>query len=347
MMIFICDCCASSSLYKEPPDSCEICPVCEWQQDSVQYSDPDLDSGPNQVSLNQARENFKNFGASDLRFISTERKKWNAQLKADIWSINIILPNEVHYIINTLQKSGYEAFIIGGCVRDSIMGEVPKDWDIYTSALPEETKKCFAYHHIVETGIKHGTIELIQNRIPFKIINYRIDSECSDNRHPDRVEFINSLRADLSRSDFTINALAYTPDEGVMDFFNGMSNIINGFIKCVGDAEQRFKEDALRIMRALRFASVLDFSITKKTSQAMLENRGLLKNVAIERIADEINKMITGYDFRSILSEYLPIFAEVIPELILMKGLKEDSEIGTTLNQIIEMFIAEQAAQKT
>jgi len=237
----------------------------------------------------------------------------------------IKIPNEVQYIIETLQKSGYEAYIVGGCVRDSILGKEPKDWDICTPSLPEQTMKCFAEYHIIETGLQHGTVTLMLNHIPFEITTYRIDGQYSDNRRPDKVEFVSSLKADLSRRDFTINAMAYNPNEGIVDFFGGMDDLNTGIIRCVGDAGQRFREDALRIMRALRFASVLSFSIEEDTSKAMLDNKNLFKNIAVERIANEINRMITGNGVSNILLKYLPVITEIIPEIAPMNGFEQNN----------------------
>ena len=237
----------------------------------------------------------------------------------------IKIPNEVQYIIETLQSNGHQAYIVGGCVRDSVLGKESKDWDICTSALPEQTMKCFDGHRIIETGLRHGTITLILNHMPFEITTYRIDGKYSDNRRPDTVEFVSSLKADLSRRDFTINAMAYNPDEGIVDFFFGMNDLQNGIIRCVGDAGQRFQEDALRIMRALRFASVLGFSIDGDTSKAMLDNCILLKNIAVERIASEINKMIIGDGFSGIILNHLPVIAEIIPEIMLMNGFEQNN----------------------
>jgi len=237
----------------------------------------------------------------------------------------IKISNEVQYIIETLQKSGYEAYIVGGCVRDRILGKEPKDWDICTPALPEQTMKCFAEYHIIETGLQHGTVTLMLNHIPFEITTYRIDGQYSDNRRPDKVEFVSSLKADLSRRDFTINAMAYNSNKGIVDFFGGMDDLNTGIIRCVGDAGQRFREDALRIMRALRFASVLSFSIDEDTSKAMLDNKNLLKNIAVERIASEINRMITGNGVSNILLKYWPVITEIIPEIAPMNGFEQNN----------------------
>ena len=229
--------------------------------------------------------------------------------------MNIIIPEEVRYIIDTLESNGYEAYAVGGCVRDSISGTEPKDWDICTPALPEQTIKFFAGHNIIETGLQHGTITLRINHKSFEVTTYRVDGVYTDNRRPDKVGFVNDLRTDLSRRDFTVNAMAYNPEKGIIDFFGGVKDLNSGIIKCVGDPNKRFQEDALRIMRAMRFASVLGFEIENKTSQAMLENKNLLQNISAERISAELNKMITGKNIRNILSRHISVIAEIIPEI--------------------------------
>ena len=237
----------------------------------------------------------------------------------------IELPSEAKHIIDTLGESGYEAFAVGGCVRDSLIGKPPKDWDVCTPALPEQTKKCFAGQRIVETGLKHGTVTLVLNQKPFEITTYRIDGDYSDNRRPDKVEFVKSLKEDLSRRDFTINAMAYSPKSGMVDFFGGEEDLKHGVIRCVGDAGKRFSEDALRIMRALRFAAVLGFSIETGTAEAMRESRGLLKNISVERIAAELSKLVTGAGAGRIMTEHMPVVAEIIPELAPAIGFEQNS----------------------
>ena len=237
--------------------------------------------------------------------------------------MRINIPDEAGHIIGTLEENGYEAYAVGGCVRDSILGLDPKDWDICTSATPQQAKEVFSGRHIIETGLKHGTITLILDHKPFEITTFRVDGIYSDNRRPDTVEFVGSLKADLARRDFTINAMAYSPKTGVVDFFGGMDDI-RGIIKCVGEAGDRFREDALRIMRALRFASQLGFSIEEGTAKAVVENRGLLKNISAERVAAELNKFIVGDSAAQLMQEYAPVFAEIIPELAPMFGFEQN-----------------------
>ena len=239
--------------------------------------------------------------------------------------ITIKVPEEVQNIIGTLEENGYEAFIVGGCVRDAVLGKEPEDWDICTSALPEQTNKCFKEQHIIETGLKHGTVTIVVDHKPFEITTYRIDGSYSDNRHPDSVEFVNDLKEDLSRRDFTINAMAYNPDRGVVDFFDSISDIKDHIIRCVGDADKRFQEDALRIMRALRFAAVLGFDMEEKTSAAIFRNKELLKNIAAERISSEINKLIVGQNIGDLLLNYTSVIKVIIPEISEMIGFEQNN----------------------
>ena len=229
--------------------------------------------------------------------------------------MNIKLTDEVKYIIDTFEQNGCEAYAVGGCVRDSFLGIEPKDWDICTPALPEQTMKFFERHHIIETGLKHGTITLRVNHKPFEITTYRSDGVYTDNRRPDKVYFVGSLKDDLSRRDFTVNAMAYNPKVGLVDFFGGVNDLRSRIIRCVGDADKRFHEDALRITRALRFAAVLGFTIEKNTSDAIFRNKNLLKNIAVERIAVELNKLLIGNEAFDILLKYKDVVAEFIPEI--------------------------------
>jgi tRNA nucleotidyltransferase (CCA-adding enzyme) len=204
--------------------------------------------------------------------------------------MKIELIKDVCYILDTLSKNGFEAFIVGGCVRDSLLKRQLKDWDITTSALPDEIVKHF--DHTIPTGIKHGTVTIVINETNYEVTTYRIDGEYSDNRHPDEVIFTRSLKEDLSRRDFTINALAYNEAEGLVDMFNGIEDLHIKTIKCVGDADKRFNEDALRMLRAIRFACQLQFKIDKATYQAMCNNYLLLKNVSAERVREELCKIL-------------------------------------------------------
>lgn len=206
--------------------------------------------------------------------------------------MEINMPADVEYILSELIRNGYEAYIVGGCVRDSIMGIVPHDWDICTSALPDEVVHIFNEYKIIPTGIKHGTVTIVFPSGQYEITTYRIDGEYKDNRHPDKVRFTNSLLEDLKRRDFTINALAYNQYNGLIDYFGGIKDIKKKIIRCVGSPGNRFNEDALRMMRAIRFAATLKFKIEIKTVFYLLKYKHLLKNVSIERINAELSKYL-------------------------------------------------------
>lgn len=224
-------------------------------------------------------------------------------------------PDEVRHIIDTLEKSGHEAYAAGGCIRDSLLGNIPQDWDICTSALPEQTKQVFLGGHIIETGLKHGTVTLMLNCKPYEITTYRVDGKYKDNRRPETVRFVSVLKRDLARRDFTINAMAYNPKTGLVDYYGGRRDLAEKKIKCVGNAGKRFCEDALRIMRALRFASVFGFSIEPDTAAAMHKNKKLLHNISPERISAEFDKLILGGGVKRILSDHAGIIGEIIPEI--------------------------------
>ena len=228
--------------------------------------------------------------------------------------------SEVATALKKLRQSGFEAYIIGGCVRDRLLGNTPKDYDITTSALPEETEKVFSKFRIIETGIKHGTVTVLINKSPIEITTYRIDSEYSDNRRPDSVVFTKSLREDAARRDFTMNAIASDENGNIVDYYGGTDDIKNKIIRCVGDPNERFNEDALRILRAIRFSSVLDFEIESKTRDAIFNNKELLKNISAERIASEFTKILCGKNARRVIMEYIDVIGVFIPECLPMKN---------------------------
>lgn len=220
--------------------------------------------------------------------------------------------------LDMLHSNGYEAYVVGGCVRDMIMGNSPSDFDITTSALPTETKEVFAKERTIETGLKHGTLTVVLDKENIEITTYRIDGEYTDNRHPEKVNFTRSLKEDLSRRDFTMNALAYNHKNGIIDCFGGTEDIKNGVIRAIGEPKKRFLEDALRILRAIRFSSVLGFEIEEETKKAMLECKHLLKNISAERIATEINKFVLGKNVKKAILENYEILGCVCPELLKM-----------------------------
>lgn len=227
----------------------------------------------------------------------------------------IDMPHNVNSIIHMLQDAGYKAYIVGGCVRDSIMNRTPHDWDICTSARPKQIIKIFKDYHIIETGLQHGTVTVVIDNEPYECTSFRIDGKYSDNRRPDNVTFVDDLIEDLQRRDFTINAIAYNDEEGIIDPFDGMGDIKRGIVQCVGNAAARFNEDALRILRAIRFAAQLDFVIEDKTSSELCRQCNSLVNISAERITSEFNKIVISNRFAGMLVEYLYVFAQFIPEL--------------------------------
>jgi len=232
-------------------------------------------------------------------------------------------------LIEALETAGYEAYYVGGCVRDAIMGREGGDIDITTSATPEEVKAVFDSRRVIETGIKHGTVTVLdEDGVPFEITTFRTEGTYSDNRHPDSVTFVRDLKEDLQRRDFTINAIAMDIRGRVRDPFDGAADIEAGVIRTVGDADERFGEDALRIMRAMRFAAVLGaggqaFVIEPATEEAMLRNKELLLNVSAERIFTEFKKLVTGAHAGDVVRRYVDILGVVIPELLPMKGFEQ------------------------
>ncbi len=229
--------------------------------------------------------------------------------------MKVNLPQNVKYIINKLQSGGYEAYAVGGCIRDSLLGLAPHDWDICTSAKPEQIKACFSGFHIFDIGIKHGTISVVIDKEAFEITTYRIDGEYNDNRHPDKVTFTESVADDLARRDFTINAIAYNETNGIVDPFDGRGDIKSGIIRCVGNPDIRFNEDALRILRALRFASVYNLKIEENTANAVINNAPLLKNIAGERIASELDRLLCGKNVENVLNGFSTVFSVILPEI--------------------------------
>lgn len=235
-------------------------------------------------------------------------------------NVQFHFPQAVGYIIDTLNDAGFEAYVVGGCVRDALRGNEPHDWDIATSALPEQTKACFSGERVIETGIRHGTVGILLEDEIYEVTTYRIDGEYKDNRHPQEVEFVDRIELDLARRDFTVNAMAYHPKKELVDPFSGESDLKNGILRCVGVPQERFSEDALRIMRAIRFASVLGFSIEEHTADAIHALKESLNHIAMERIRTELVKLLCGKNVREVLTEYADVIFTVIPELKALKG---------------------------
>lgn len=213
-----------------------------------------------------------------------------------IKDVPIEIPKDVAYVIETLESKGYEAFIVGGCVRDSLLGRIPKDWDITTNALPLDVFNIFKGLglNVIETGLKHGTVTVMINHAGYEVTTYRIDGEYEDNRHPKEVKFVSDITKDLARRDLTINSMAYNFEKGLVDPFNGLKDLNNKFIRCVGEPKDRFNEDALRMMRAIRFSAQLGFNIDYKIDQAIWNSElyKTLDNISKERIREEFNKIL-------------------------------------------------------
>ena len=229
--------------------------------------------------------------------------------------MKIEMPQGAKKILDTLGRNGFEAYIVGGCVRDSLLGSKPNDWDITTNALPEQIAACFPGYTLVLNGIRHGTVGIVEDGVLFEATTYRVDGTYSDNRRPDSVAFTPRLEEDLCRRDFTVNAMAYNERDGLIDCFGGRSDLNKRLIRCVGEPEKRFEEDALRILRALRFASKLDFAIEKKTANAVLKEKDRLLNIANERIAKELLSLLCGQGAGRGLREFPQVFFVFLPEL--------------------------------
>lgn len=204
------------------------------------------------------------------------------------------LPNNVQYILEKFNSNGFEAFIVGGCVRDSLLNKKPQDYDITTNAFPEKIEELF--DKTIPTGIKHGTVTVLIDKNPYEVTTYRVDGEYLNNRKPKDVKFVSNIEEDLSRRDFTINAMAYSPYLGFKDCFNGKDDLKNKLIRCVGDPDKRFSEDALRMLRAIRFSCQLNFKIEKLTAESIRKNFKLIKNISMERIQSEFTKIILSND---------------------------------------------------
>lgn len=228
--------------------------------------------------------------------------------------IRINIPQNANSIIHTLQNNGHTAYIVGGCVRDSVLGLTPNDWDICTSATPDEMLEIFKDYKVIETGLQHGTVTIVIDKEQYECTTYRIDGKYSDNRRPDTVTFTNDLIEDLKRRDFTINAMAYNDEEGLIDPFEGLMDIEYRKIQCVGSAEDRFNEDALRILRAIRFSSQLDFALSSDTDWEIHRQCNNLENISIERINSEFCKIVSSDYFCVQLLLYKDVFSLFIPE---------------------------------
>ncbi|QUH20661.1 CCA tRNA nucleotidyltransferase [Alkaliphilus sp. B6464] len=239
--------------------------------------------------------------------------------------MKIQMPQEVHRILGILSFYGYDGYIVGGCVRDSILNKIPNDWDICTNCTPEKMLEVFSCFKVIPTGLKHGTLTVVINEENYEVTTYRIDGEYTDGRHPEEVEFTNNLKEDLKRRDFTINAMAYNNKEGLIDYYGGIADIFNEKIRCVGDPSERFSEDYLRMLRAIRFSAQLGYSLDVET---LKEIKKLSKNVidiSEERIREELNKILmTDMPARGLkLLSSADLLKYIIPELEICVGFQQ------------------------
>lgn len=239
----------------------------------------------------------------------------------------INIPIGADSILKKLQEFGYEAYVVGGCVRDSLLDRSPRDFDITTNCLPEEVINIFkSTHKVILAGLKHGTVTIVGDEgTPYEVTTFRIDGEYLDNRHPEKVEFTHSLKDDLSRRDFTINALAYNKETGIVDCFAGMDDLKNKIIRCVGNPSDRFNEDALRMLRAIRFQAQLDFKLDRGISEAIPKLSANIKHISIERVRDEFNKIILANGFKIKELDHLGLLKQFIPEFSICLRTKQNN----------------------
>ncbi len=231
------------------------------------------------------------------------------------------LPSYITVLLDRLSECGFSGYPVGGCVRDFLLGKIPGDYDLTTDATPQEMLSVFSSWRCIETGLRHGTVTVVSEGNNVEITAFRCDGEYKDNRHPTEVTFTRSIADDLSRRDFTVNAMAFDRNEGIIDLFGGREDLQNKIIRCVGEPDRRFNEDALRIMRALRFAATLDFEIEEKTADSIHRNVGLLNNISAERIFVELKKLLCGAAAERILLQFADVFCCIIPELQPIVGL--------------------------
>lgn len=228
----------------------------------------------------------------------------------------IRLPRDAYRLLQTLRAAGHSAYVVGGCVRDSLLGRLPGDWDICTSARPDQLRAIFHDQRLILTGEKHGTVAVILHGKPYEITTYRLDGSYRDHRHPDSVQFVDDLAADLARRDFTVNAMAYAPGEGIIDLYGGRSDLAAGIVRCVGTPADRFAEDALRILRALRFTAKLGFTLEPATAAAALAARDTLRTVSAERLYAELDGLLLAPGAGKTLAQYGEILGGVVPEIL-------------------------------
>ncbi len=255
--------------------------------------------------------------------------------------MKINIPENVKKAIEILNSNGFSAYVVGGCVRDNIMGKVPHDWDITTDAAPLNIKNAFSNFKTFDTGIKYGTVSVIVDGETLEITTFRSEKIYSDHRTPNEVNFVGSLEEDLKRRDFTINALCISGEE-IIDLFGGINDINNKTIRAIGNPDERFCEDALRILRALRFSSALGFEIEEQTKKSIFKNRWLLRYVSRERIRDELLKLISGKNAKNVLLEYKEIIAVIVPEVRRMFNVPQNTPHHKydVYNHIVESVVS-------
>ena len=239
--------------------------------------------------------------------------------------IKLDIPPAPLRLITLLESAGHAAFCVGGCVRDALLGQAPADWDLCTSALPEQAMEALRPHGVrmLETGLRHGTVTAVIDHNPVEITTFRLDGDYADHRRPGSVTFTDDLAADLGRRDFTVNAMAWSPARGLADPFGGQADLRAGLLRCVGEPALRFGEDALRILRCLRFASVLGFAIEENTAAALFELKDTLRHIAAERVQSELTRLLCGQNARKILLEYQEVIFAVLPQLKPMSGFNQ------------------------
>ena len=250
--------------------------------------------------------------------------KIKAKQKKKVGTSMITIPDNIKSVIDKLIENGYEAYVVGGCVRDIIMGRTPNDWDVTTSAKPEDVKEIF--EKTVDTGIKHGTVTVLIDREPVEVTTYRIDGEYIDNRRPEEVYYTKDIEEDLKRRDFTMNAIGYNDIDGFVDLFDGKGDIERKIIRCVGDPNDRFNEDGLRMLRAIRFSAQLGFEIDNETFDAIAQNNTLIKNISAERIREELTKILVSDNPEKIMLLYdTKLMSHILPEFEKCIGFEQDN----------------------
>lgn len=246
--------------------------------------------------------------------------------RGTIFTPMITVPSYALDVLHQLTHYGYKAYVVGGCVRDSLLGREPADWDVCTSATPEEMLAVFRKFRVFKTGLKHGTITVRSRGKSIEVTTFRTDGAYTDNRHPDAVTFVSRVEDDLARRDFTINAMAYHPEEGLVDAFGGQEDLAARTLRCVGEPDRRFQEDGLRILRALRFAARFELSIERETAYSIHRNRYLLENISAERVFKELQGILTAKGVGDMLTAFPDVFSVIIPELAPTIGLVRDGE---------------------